>query len=51
MLKCRLVYEYKSKRRGFNMNEAKPVYKRVLDLVVRETEFEKNTSKKIKRQS
>lgn len=26
-----------------------PVYKRVLDLVVRETEFEKNTSKKIKR--
>ncbi len=31
-------------------NAEAPVYKRVLDLVVRETEFEKNTSKKIKRQ-
>ena len=30
-------------------NADAPVYKRVLDLVVRETEFEKNTSKKIKR--
>ena len=30
-------------------NVEAPVYKRVLDLVVRETEFEKNTSKKIKR--
>ncbi len=30
-------------------NSDAPVYKRVLDLVVRETEFEKNTSKKIKR--
>lgn len=32
-------------------NETAPVYKRVLSLVVRETEFEKNTSRKIKRQS
>jgi len=32
-------------------NADAPVYKRVLDLVVRETEFEKNTSKKIKRYS
>lgn len=32
-------------------NSTAPVYKRVLDLVVRETEFEKNTSKKIKRQN
>ena len=31
-------------------NKTAPVYKRVLNLVVRETEFEKNTSKKIKRQ-
>lgn len=30
-------------------NKTAPVYKRILDLVVRETEFEKNTSKKIKR--
>ena len=30
-------------------NSDAPVYKRVLDLVVRKTEFEKNTSKKIKR--
>ena len=30
-------------------NKTAPVYKRVLGLVVRETEFEKNTSKKIKR--
>lgn len=30
-------------------NSDAPLYKRVLDLVVRETEFEKNTSKKIKR--
>lgn len=30
-------------------NKTAPVYKRVLDLVIRETEFEKNTSKKIKR--
>ena len=30
-------------------NSTAPVYKRVLNLVVRETEFEKNTSKKIKR--
>ena len=31
-------------------NSTAPVYKRVLKLVVRETEFEKNTSRKIKRQ-
>ncbi len=31
-------------------NKEAPVYKRVLDIKVRETEFEKNTSKKIKRQ-
>ena len=30
-------------------NKTAPVYKRILNLVVRETEFEKNTSKKIKR--
>ena len=30
-------------------NKTAPVYKRVLNLLVRETEFEKNTSKKIKR--
>lgn len=30
-------------------NKEAPVYKRVLDIKVRETEFEKNTSKKIKR--
>ncbi|MBQ9141625.1 MAG: AMP-binding protein [Lachnospiraceae bacterium] len=30
-------------------NKTAPVYKRVLSLVVRETEFEKNTSRKIKR--
>lgn len=30
-------------------NSDAPIYRRVLDLVVRETEFEKNTSKKIKR--
>ncbi len=30
-------------------NSTAPVYKRVLDLMIRETEFEKNTSKKIKR--
>ena len=30
-------------------NSDAPLYRRVLDLVVRETEFEKNTSKKIKR--
>ena len=30
-------------------NKTAPVYKRILDLIVRETEFEKNTSKKIKR--
>lgn len=30
-------------------NKTAPVYKRILDLVVREIEFEKNTSKKIKR--
>ena len=30
-------------------NSDAPVYRRVLDLVIRETEFEKNTSKKIKR--
>lgn len=30
-------------------NSDAPVYRRVLDLVVRETEFEKNTSRKIKR--
>ena len=30
-------------------NKTAPVYKRVLDLVIRETEFEKNTTKKIKR--
>ena len=30
-------------------NSDAPVYKRVLDLIVRDTEFEKNTSKKIKR--
>ncbi len=32
-------------------NSTAPVYKRVLNLIVRETEFEKNTSRKIKRQS
>lgn len=32
-------------------NSTAPVYKRVLSLIVRETEFEKNTSRKIKRQS
>lgn len=32
-------------------NRTAPVYKRVLSLIVRETEFEKNTSRKIKRQS
>lgn len=32
-------------------NSNAPVYRRVLSLVVRETEFEKNTSRKIKRQS
>lgn len=32
-------------------NATAPVYKRVLDIVVRETEFEKNTSRKIKRQN
>jgi long-chain acyl-CoA synthetase len=30
-------------------NRTAPVYKRILNLVVRETEFEKNTTKKIKR--
>ncbi len=30
-------------------NSNAPVYKRVLDIIVRETEFEKNTSRKIKR--
>lgn len=30
-------------------NKTAPIYKRVLDLKVRETEFEKNTSRKIKR--
>lgn len=30
-------------------NKTAPVYKRILELIVRETEFEKNTSKKIKR--
>lgn len=31
-------------------NSDAPIYRRIADLVVRETEFEKNTSKKIKRQ-
>ena len=55
-------YEYAKKKRIHDIpaklqeiideyNSSAPVYKRVLDLVVRETEFEKNTSKKIKRQS
>lgn len=55
-------YEYAKKKRIRDIqaklqeildeyNSTAPVYKRVLDLVVRETEFEKNTSKKIKRQS
>lgn len=53
-------YEYAKKKRIHDIpaklqeildqyNSVAPVYKRVLDLVVRETEFEKNTSKKIKR--
>ena len=53
-------YEYAKKKRIKDIpaalqeiidtyNSTAPVYKRVLDLVVRETEFEKNTSKKIKR--
>ncbi len=55
-------YEYAKKKRIHDIpaklqeiideyNSSAPVYKRILDLVVRETEFEKNTSKKIKRQS
>lgn len=55
-------YEYAKKKRIHDIpaklqeiideyNSSAPVYKRVLDLKVRETEFEKNTSKKIKRQS
>lgn len=54
-------YEYAQKKRIKDIpnalqeiidkyNSEAPVYKRVLGLVVRETEFEKNTSKKIKRQ-
>ncbi|MBQ4283833.1 MAG: AMP-binding protein [Lachnospira sp.] len=54
-------YEYAQKKRIKDIpvalqeiidkyNSEAPVYKRVLALVVRETEFEKNTSKKIKRQ-
>ncbi len=54
-------YEYAKKKRINDIpaklqeiidayNSKAPVYKRVLDLIVRETEFEKNTSKKIKRQ-
>ncbi len=54
-------YEYAKKKRIHDIpaalqeiiddyNSKAPVYRRVLDLVVRETEFEKNTSKKIKRQ-
>ena len=53
-------YEYAKKKRIQDIpaklqeiidkyNKTAPVYKRILDLVVRETEFEKNTSKKIKR--
>ena len=53
-------YEYAKKKRIHDIpaklqeiideyNKVAPVYKRILDLVVRETEFEKNTSKKIKR--
>ena len=53
-------YEYAKKKRIHDIpaklqeiideyNKTAPVYKRILDLVVRETEFEKNTSKKIKR--
>lgn len=53
-------YEYAKKKRIHDIpaklqeiideyNKTAPVYKRVLDLIVRETEFEKNTSKKIKR--
>ena len=55
-------YEYAKKKRIHDIpaklqeiideyNSNAPVYKRILDLKVRETEFEKNTSKKIKRQS
>lgn len=54
-------YEYAKKKRIHDIpaalqeiideyNRTAPVYRRVLDLAVRETEFEKNTSKKIKRQ-
>lgn len=54
-------YEYAKKKRIHDIpaklqetidayNAAAPVYRRILKLVVRETEFEKNTSKKIKRQ-
>ena len=53
-------YEYAKKKRIQDIpaklqeiideyNKTAPVYKRILDIVVRETEFEKNTSKKIKR--
>ena len=53
-------YEYAKKKRIHDIpaklqeiideyNKTAPVYKRILDIVVRETEFEKNTSKKIKR--
>ena len=53
-------YEYAKKKRIHDIpaklqeiideyNKTAPVYKRILDMVVRETEFEKNTSKKIKR--
>ena len=54
-------YEYAKKKRIHDIpaalqeiideyNRTAPIYRRVLDLAVRETEFEKNTSKKIKRQ-
>lgn len=53
-------YEYAKKKRVKNLpeelqkildsyNKTAPLYKRVLDLKIRETEFEKNTSRKIKR--
>lgn len=53
-------YEYAKKKRISDIqaklqeiideyNKTAPVYKRILDIIVRETEFEKNTSKKIKR--
>ena len=53
-------YEYASKKKITDMepvlqeiidayNKKAPLYKRVVKLKIRETEFEKNTTKKIKR--